>query len=109
MRPEDCAICEPSQTPSVLDPIFHPKCPTLTDPPFHLRVHPIGLTCALHILQHTLKKMVTEKVIKRPQIAVNDVIEFEHFACDIVIAGNERDDYIPALLKRMARTDTGNR
>jgi len=53
--------------------------------------------------------MVTEKVIKRPQIAVDDVIEFEHFACDIVIAGNERDDYIPALLKKMVRTDARDR
>lgn len=53
----------------------------------------------------TLKKVVTEKVIKRPQIAVDDMIEFEHFACNIVIAGNERDDYIPALLKRVVRTE----
>lgn len=66
---------------------------------------PTGLTCALHILQHTLKKVVTEKVIKRPQIAVDDMIEFEHFACNIVIAGNEWDDYIPALLKRIVRTE----
>ena len=40
VRPENCAICEPSQTPSVLDPMFHSKYPTSTDPPFHRRAHP---------------------------------------------------------------------
>jgi hypothetical protein len=40
VRPEDCAICGPSRTPSVLDPIFRPKCPPSTDPSFHRRVHP---------------------------------------------------------------------
>jgi hypothetical protein len=68
---------------------------------------PSGLTCALHILQHTLKKMVTEKVIKGPYIAVGDVIEFEDFSSNIIITGNERNDYMPALSDRTLRTDTG--
>jgi hypothetical protein len=40
VRPEDCAICEPSRTPSVLDPKFRPKYPTSTDPSSHRQVHP---------------------------------------------------------------------
>ena len=58
---------------------------------------PSGLTCALHILQHTLKKMVTEKVIKGPQIVIGDVIEFEYLSSNIIVAGNERNDYMPTL------------
>jgi hypothetical protein len=68
---------------------------------------PSGLTCALHILQHTLKKMVTEKDIKGSQIVVSDVIEFEDLPSNIVVAGNERNDYMPTLSERMVRTDTG--
>jgi hypothetical protein len=64
---------------------------------------PSGLTCALHILQHTLKKMVTEKVIKGPYIAIGDVIELEDFSSNIIITGNERNDYMPTLLERMVR------
>ena len=64
---------------------------------------PSGLTCALHILQHTLKKMVTEKVIKGPYIVVGDVIEFEDFSSNIIVTGNKRNDYMPTLLERMVR------
>ena len=62
---------------------------------------PSGFTCALHILQHGLKKMVTEKVIKRPQVAVGDVIEFEDLSGNIVVARNERNDYMPALSEQV--------
>ena len=67
---------------------------------------PSGLTCALHILQHTLKKMVTEKVIKGPQIVIGDVIEFEYLSSNIIVAGNERNDYMPTLSERVVRIDT---
>lgn len=62
-------------------------------------VVPSGLPCTLHILQHTLNKMITEKVIKGPQIGVIDVIEFEDLSGNIIVARNERDDYMPALLE----------
>jgi hypothetical protein len=62
-------------------------------------VVPSGLACTLHILQHTLNEMITEKVIKGPQIGVIDVIEFEDLSGNIIVAGNERDDYMPALLE----------
>ena len=61
---------------------------------------PSGLTCTFHILQDTLKKMVTEKVIKRPQIVVGDMIEFEDLPSNIIVAGNERNDHMPALSER---------
>ena len=41
--------------------------------------------------------MVVEKVIKGPQIAVDNVIEFKHLSSNIIVPGNERDDGIPAL------------
>ena len=62
-------------------------------------VVPGGLTSALHILQHTLKKVVTEKVIKGPQIVVGDVIEFEGISSNIIVASNKRNDYMSALSK----------
>lgn len=68
-------------------------------------VVPGGLTSALHILQHALKKMVTEKVIKRTQIGVGDVIKLEDISSNIVVAGDKRDDSIPALWELMVRTD----
>ena len=51
--------------------------------------------------------MVTEKVIKGTQVVVGDVIEFEDLSGNIIVAGNERNDYMPALSERMVRTDTG--
>ena len=39
-RPEDCAICEPSQTPSVPVPFARPKYPISTDPSYHRQAHP---------------------------------------------------------------------
>jgi hypothetical protein len=51
--------------------------------------------------------MVTEKDIKGSQIVVSDVIEFEDLPSNIVVAGNERNDYMPTLSERMVRTDTG--
>ena len=60
---------------------------------------PSGPTCALHILQHTLKKMVSEKFIKGPQIVVGDVIEFEGISSNIIVASNKRNDYMSALSK----------
>jgi hypothetical protein len=33
-------------------------------------VVPVGLSNTLHILQHSLKKMVTEKFVKRTQIGI---------------------------------------
>ena len=95
-------VREPFQTPSVLDPIFGPKCLTLRDPSYHRPAHPVvpvGLTHAFHILQPTLKKMVTDKVIKGPQILIGDMIELEDLSSNIIVARNERDDYMPALLE----------
>ena len=51
--------------------------------------------------------MVTEQLVKGPQIMVGDVIEFEDLSSNIVVAGNERYDYMPALLEGMVRNDTG--
>ena len=68
---------------------------------------PSGLTCALHILQHSLKKMVTEKLIKRPHIVVGDVIEFVDLSSNIILARNEWNDYMTALSGRMVKTDIG--
>ena len=68
---------------------------------------PVGLTHAFHILQPTLKKMVTDKVIKGPQIRIGDMIELEDLSSNIIVARNERDDYMPALLEGMVRNDTG--
>lgn len=45
--------------------------------------------------------MLTEKVIKGAQIAVPDVIEFEDLSGNIVVAGNKRDDYMPALSEQI--------
>jgi hypothetical protein len=53
--------------------------------------------------------MVTEKIIKGSHIVVGDVIEFEDFSSNIIVAGNERNDYMPALSERMVKTDTGYR
>lgn len=107
LRPEDCAICEPPRIPTQF---------SASDVP-HRQIHrpiakrtliiPGGLTCALHILRHSSKKMVTEKLIKRPQIVVGDVIEFEDHSSNIIVAGNERNDYMTALSGRMAKTDIG--
>jgi len=44
--------------------------------------------------------MVTEKVIQGPQIGVSDVIEFENLSSNIIVAGNERNDYMTALSER---------
>jgi hypothetical protein len=41
--------------------------------------------------------MITEKVIQGMQIRVDDVIEFEDLSSNIVVAGPEGDDNIPAL------------
>jgi hypothetical protein len=80
--------------------IYHPtaKC---------ILIIPSGLTCALHILQHTLKKMITENIIKGPQIVIADMIKSKNFASNIIVARNEGNDYIPALSERMMKTDKG--
>ena len=72
-------------------------------------VIPSGLTSAFHILQHALKKVVAEKLVKGPQIVVGNVIEFEDFSRNIIVAGDEWNDYMPALSERKLRTDTGDR
>ena len=72
-------------------------------------VIPSGLTRAFHILQHALKKVVAEKLVKGPQIVVGNVIEFEDFSCNIIVAGDEWNDYMPALSERKVRTDTKDR
>jgi len=41
--------------------------------------------------------MVTEKVFKRTQIGVGDVIEHMDTSGDIIVAGNEWNDNIPAI------------
>jgi hypothetical protein len=60
-------------------------------------VVPGGLTSALHIREHALKKMVTEKVIEGTQIGVGNVIELKDISSNIIEAGNKRNDSIPAL------------
>ena len=72
-------------------------------------VIPSGLTCAVHILQHTLRKMAMEKVIKGPHIVVSDAIEFKDLASNVIVTGNERNNGMPALSERMVRMDTGYR
>ncbi len=61
---------------------------------------PNGLAYTFHILQHTLKKIVTEKLVKGSQIGVGDVIEFENLSGDCIKTGNERNDYMPALSEK---------
>ena len=41
--------------------------------------------------------MIAEKVIQRTQIRVGDVIKLKDISSDIVVAGNKRNDSIPAL------------
>ena len=53
--------------------------------------------------------MVTEKVIKRTQIGVGDVIKLKDVSGNIIVAGNERNDNIPALWELMVRIDTMDR
>jgi hypothetical protein len=70
---------------------------------------PCRLTSALHILQHALKKMVTEKVIKRTQIGVSDVIKLKDISSNIIVAGNKWNDSIPALWELVVSTETTDR
>ena len=42
-------------------------------------------------------KMTAEKLVKRPQIGVRDMIEFEGFSSDIVVAANKWDNHVPKL------------
>jgi hypothetical protein len=72
-------------------------------------VVPVGLTNALHIRQRALTKMVTEKVMKRTQIGVGDVMKLKDTSSNVIVAGNERNDSIPALWKLMVRNDTKDR
>ena len=53
--------------------------------------------------------MVTEKVVKRTQIGVGDVIELKDVSSNIIVAGNKRNDNIPALWELMVRIDTMDR
>jgi hypothetical protein len=41
--------------------------------------------------------MVTQKFVKRPQAVVSDVIKFEDLSSNVIVAGNEWNDYMPAL------------
>ena len=44
-------------------------------------------------------KMIAEKLVKRPQIGVRDMIEFEGFSSDIVGAANKWDNHVPKLAR----------
>lgn len=50
--------------------------------------------------------MITEKVVKRTQIGVGNVIKLKKISSNIIVAGNKRNDGIPALRKVVVRTDT---
>jgi hypothetical protein len=66
-------------------------------PAKRILVVPAGVTYALHILQHALKKMVAQKVVKRTQIEIGDVIELKHLPSNFVVARNKRDDGMSEL------------
>jgi hypothetical protein len=107
---EDCAICEPSQTPSV-DPIFRPKSLTSTDPSYHPRVHPRNPKWVHQHPSYSLAHLEENGHRKGHQGAANwviDVIEFEDLSCNIIVAGDEGDDYTPTLLEQTVRTDIGD-
>ena len=44
-------------------------------------------------------KVITQKVIKGPQIGVSNVVQFEDVPSNIFVAGNERDNHMPTLLE----------
>jgi hypothetical protein len=67
---------------------------------------PGGLTCTLHILQHTLEEVVTENVVNGTQVGVGNVIEFENLSSNIIITGNERNYNISALWRQVVRNNT---
>ena len=47
--------------------------------------------------------MITEKVVKRTQIGVGNVIKLKKISSNIIVARNKRNDGIPALRKVVVR------
>jgi len=64
---------------------------------------------APHILQDTLKKVVTQEVVEGTQIPVPNVAQFEDLACNVVVARNEGDDDMATLLRLTVRKETVNK
>jgi hypothetical protein len=94
--PEDYAACGQSQILNVPAPDIQSRQIHHTTPKRVLIV-PGGFTCALHVLQHTLEKMVAQKFIKRTFIGVSNMIELQGIPSNIIVAGDKRNYSIPEL------------
>ena len=84
------STCSP--TPNVLPRQIHPATPEC------ILIIPGGFPSTFHILEDTLKKVVTQKVVERTQIRILDVVQLQDLTCNVVIARNEWGDDITTLL-----------
>ena len=84
------STCSP--TPNVLPRQIHPATPEC------ILIIPGGFSSTFHILEDTLKKVVTQKVVERTQIRILDVVQLQDLTCNVVIARNEGGYDVTSLL-----------